>query len=84
MSRGAVRALKARVIIDISVFTQRHYFLVADQMAGVNYYQFEEDEKGNPLGYHRTTQKSKWNDASQRYEAWKEYVRSAFYKKYTG
>jgi len=44
----------------------------------------QEDEKGNPLGYHRTTQKSKWNDASQRYEAWKEHVRSAFYKKYTG
>jgi alanine dehydrogenase len=47
VSRGAIRALQARGIQDITVFTQRHYFLVADQMAGINYYQFEEDENGN-------------------------------------
>lgn len=47
VSRGAIRALQARGIQDITVFTQRHYFLVADQMAGVNYYQFDEDENGN-------------------------------------
>ncbi len=47
VSRGAIRALQARGVQDITVFTQRHYFLVADQMAGVNYYQFEEDDEGN-------------------------------------
>ena len=52
VSRGAVRALQARGVQDISVFTQRHYFLVADQMAGVNYRQFEEDEKGNLMSLH--------------------------------
>ncbi len=52
VSRGAVRALKARGIQDITVFTQRNYFLVADQMAGVNYYQCDEDEKGNLMSLH--------------------------------
>ncbi len=52
VSRGAIRALHARGIHDITVFTQRHYFLVADQMAGVNYYQFEEDENGNLVSLH--------------------------------
>ncbi len=47
VSRGAIRALQARGVRDITVLTQRHYILVADQMAGVNYYQFEEDENGN-------------------------------------
>jgi alanine dehydrogenase len=47
VSRGAIRALQARGIQDITVFTQRHYFLVADQMAGINYFQFDEDENGN-------------------------------------
>lgn len=52
VSRGAIRALQARGIQDITVFTQRHYFLVADQMAGVNYYQFDEDEKGALMSLH--------------------------------
>lgn len=52
VSRGAIRALQARGITDITVFTQRNYFLIADQMAGVNYYQFEEDEKGNLTSLH--------------------------------
>lgn len=47
VSRGAVRALQARGVQDITVFTKRHYFLVADQMAGINYFQFDEDEAGN-------------------------------------
>jgi len=47
VSRGAIRALQARGIQDITVYTQRHYILVADQMAGINYYQFEEDAQGN-------------------------------------
>ena len=46
VSRGAIRALQSRGVRDITVFTQRHYILVADQMAGVNYYQFEENENG--------------------------------------
>ena len=49
VSRGAIRALQARGVQDITIFTQRHYILVADQMAGVNYYQFEADENGNLL-----------------------------------
>lgn len=52
VSRGAIRALQARGVQDITVFTQRHYFLVADQMAGVNYYQFDEDENGNLMSLH--------------------------------
>lgn len=47
VSRGAVRALQARGVQDITVFTNRHYFLVADQMSGIKYYQFDEDEAGN-------------------------------------
>jgi alanine dehydrogenase len=52
VSRGAIRGLQARGIQDISVFTQRHYFLVADQMAGVNYYQIDEDQDGNLMSLH--------------------------------
>ena len=52
VSRGAIRALKSRGIQDITVFTQRHYFLVADQMAGVNYFQFDEDESGKFMSLH--------------------------------
>jgi len=47
VSRGAIRALQARGIQDITVFTQRNYFLVGDQMAGVDYYQFEQNEEGD-------------------------------------
>jgi len=52
VSRGAIRALQSRGIQDITVFTQRHYFLVADQMAGVNYFQFDEDKSGNLMSLH--------------------------------
>jgi len=52
VSRGAVRALQSRGIQDISVYTQRNYFLVADQMAGVNYYRFDEDQEGNLMSLH--------------------------------
>ena len=47
VSRGAIRALQSRGIQDITVFTQRDYFLVSDQMAGVNYYQFEANAQGD-------------------------------------
>ncbi len=52
VSRGAIRALQARGIQDISVYTQRNYFLVADQMAGVNYAQFEVDKNGSLVSIH--------------------------------
>ncbi|MBT8272044.1 MAG: alanine dehydrogenase [Flavobacteriaceae bacterium] len=52
VSRGAVRGLQARGIQDITVFTQRHSFLVADQMAGVNYYHFDVDDNGNLMSLH--------------------------------
>ena len=52
VSRGAIRALQARGIQDITVFTQRHHFLVADQMAGVNYYHFDVDKEGNLMSLH--------------------------------
>ncbi len=52
VSRGAIRALKARGIHDITVFTQRHFVLVADQMAGVNYYNFEAKENGELVSLH--------------------------------
>ena len=34
----------------------------------------QEDPTGNPLGYTRTTQASKWNPKYQRYCKWKNYV----------
>lgn len=34
----------------------------------------QEDPTGNPIGYHRTTQGSYWNEGSKRYAAWKYYV----------
>lgn len=43
-------------------------------------YQFEihgnqENPKGNPIPYHRTTQRAKWRDpAARRYAAWKKFV----------
>lgn len=52
VSRGAIRGLQARGINDITVFTQRDYFLVANQMAGVNYYQFDVDDKGQLFSLH--------------------------------
>ncbi|MGH1436248.1 MAG: N(5)-(carboxyethyl)ornithine synthase [Lewinella sp.] len=52
VSRGAIRALQARGVQEITVFTQRHYFLVADQMAGVNYLQFDQNEEGSLMTLH--------------------------------
>ena len=52
VSRGAIRSLQLRGIHDITVFTQRHYVLVADQMSGVNYYHFEENENGELVSLH--------------------------------
>ena len=38
----------------------------------------QENRKGNPIGYHRTTQGSYWNEGSRRYKAWKDYVVAAY------
>lgn len=37
----------------------------------------QENPDGNPIGYHRTTQRAKWAPEHQRYEAWKEHVQQA-------
>ncbi|HEY1037355.1 MAG TPA: hypothetical protein VGE62_02125 [Candidatus Paceibacterota bacterium] len=42
----------------------------------------QEDPKGNPIGYHRTTQGSYWNEGSRRYKSWKDYVVKAYAGKY--
>lgn len=34
----------------------------------------QEKPTGNPIPYHRTTQKGLWDPASKRYKAWKDYV----------
>ncbi len=41
-----------------------HFFIPGNQ----------EDPKGNPIPYHRTTQKSLWDKQAKRYAAWKKYV----------
>jgi len=33
-----------------------------------------ENIKGNPIGYTRVTQRSRWNRRARRYEEWKDYV----------
>ncbi len=38
----------------------------------------QNNPKGNPLGYHRTTQRGKWNPASLRYYAWMRYVQKTY------
>lgn len=38
----------------------------------------QESKKGNPIGYHRTTQGSYWNAGSKRYNAWKAHVVASF------
>ena len=37
-------------------------------------------ELENPMGYHRTTVKSKWDPKHREYENWKSYVRGVFEK----
>jgi Holliday junction resolvase RusA-like endonuclease len=34
----------------------------------------QEDKRGNPIPYHRTTQGSKWNPSHKRYLSWKNHV----------
>lgn len=52
VSRGAVRALHARGIADITVFTHKDHFTVSNPIAGVNYYEFDVDAEGNLISLH--------------------------------
>lgn len=38
----------------------------------------QEDDKGNPIPYHRSTQGGQWKPAVRRYHAWKDHVVSAY------
>lgn len=38
----------------------------------------QEDKKGNPIPYHRSTQGGQWKPQVRRYHAWKDYVVKAF------
>lgn len=40
----------------------------------------QEDKEGNPIPYLRSTRNSQWNEATKRYNAWKDYVRKAFFE----
>lgn len=39
----------------------------------------QEDMVGNPIPYHRTTQRSYWNKGSRRYQSWKTFVRQQYW-----
>jgi len=51
VSRGAIHALQGLGVNDITIYTQRHSSLVADQIVGIKYRHFEADDKGNILAY---------------------------------
>jgi len=42
----------------------------------------QDDCEGNPIPYHRTTQRGTWDKAARRYAAWKEFVQFKFAKEY--
>ena len=46
VSRGAIHALRAVGIHEITVFTQRYAIFVTDQMTSMEYYHYEQDEHG--------------------------------------
>lgn len=52
VSRGAIFALQGMGFRDISVYTKRFATLVADQIAGVNYFHFEENQEGKLISLH--------------------------------
>ncbi len=47
VSRGAIRALQTRGVLDITVYTQRHYLHVANQMAGITYKEIDKGADGS-------------------------------------
>lgn len=38
----------------------------------------QENKKGNPIPYFRTTQAGQWTKGAKRYHAWKDYVRASY------
>ncbi len=52
VSQGAIRALQARGVRDIAVFTERNYRFGADEIAGVHYCQFDKNENGDLRSLH--------------------------------
>jgi alanine dehydrogenase len=46
VSRGAIHALKGMGIQEINIYTQRNALFVADQVMGLNYRHYEENENG--------------------------------------
>jgi alanine dehydrogenase len=49
VSQGAIRALQARGVSDITVFTPRDYEFTAEKLADVDYLEFQLDENGKLL-----------------------------------
>jgi alanine dehydrogenase len=56
VSRGAMHALKALGIADITIITQRYSTLVAEQIGGINYQQFEASESGEIVVFRKDGQ----------------------------
>lgn len=52
VSRGAIFALRARGFNDITVYTKRYATLVADQILGIDYRQYDEDDDGHLMAIH--------------------------------
>lgn len=52
VSRGSIQALKSLGFHEIVVFTQRHYILVGNQIPGVEYYHFDENNEGQLHSLH--------------------------------
>lgn len=57
VSRGAITALQAVGVQDISVFTHRRTIFVADRKPGIEHFQFEENEQGELLSLHPDRQR---------------------------
>ena len=52
VSRGAITALQALGVQDISVYTHRHAVFVADRKPGIEHFHFEENGKGELISLH--------------------------------
>jgi hypothetical protein len=61
--------MSSLLLKKIPIFMNQSFIIAGNQ----------EDKTGNPIPYHRTTQRSFWNQASKRYHAWKEFVRSQYW-----
>lgn len=63
VSRGAVKALKARGVMDISVFVPKSYTLDKSSYPDIQFMYFEEDGKGDLIAIHSDQQKRPLIDA---------------------